>query len=218
MVGRGYICGRSGSGKSNGGKYIHTNVDPARALAVYVNPHNEHVPRSKRVHNLDQLIAAAKAGSRKIEWRLPPLHKDPKIIEAVQGDLSSYWDWIQRAGGAASKDGRPVGPWIVTTFGEAHKYAPINGGYTAVDAMLCEGRKFGARTIIESQRPQQVTSEALEQADWIMVFRLKKAGWKYLKDKGIPVKEFDSHVRKKYHFVMVDDDLWTPYGKLPNMD
>lgn len=216
MLGHGAAFGRSGSGKSNASKYLHANVNADKAAAVYVNPHEEYVPRAETVHTVPELITAARRGARKIDWHLPDLEETSEAeIRAV---LRAYWAWMKRTGKRASKGGRSVPPWLATFFGEAQLYAPNTNAYTAVDAMLYESRKFGGRVVVESQTPAEVTSASIKQARWIIVYRVKKPEWIYLSQKGIPVKEFDDHVRKEYHFVVVDDDLWTPYNPWPNMD
>ncbi len=215
MHGRGYVSGMSGSGKSNWTKYVYTQVDETAALTVYVNFHRERVPGGRVVHTIPELVAAARAGHRKLDLHLP--EAEVVGIEPVQAVVQQLWAWVKQAGQRAQKGGKDAPPWILVILDEAHRYAPLNGAYGPVEAFLCEGRKFGARVIVVSQRPQQVTTEAQEQADWYVFFVAKPGVEKYLEGRGIPYREFEAELEKPHHWVLVVRKHWTPYLPVPEV-
>ena len=107
-------------------------------------------------------------------------------------------------------DNAPV--WCVIVIDEVQNFTNKTGYMGPVEVLLAEGRKYGIRCVMASQRPARVSLEVLGQAEHAFVLELNPPDEKYLRQAGYPIDEFREWTAKKYHFVVLQVDRWAPFN------
>lgn len=214
-VGRVGIYGYTGTGKSNHAKYVYHGTS---LHALCINP----TAKTLGGHRFED---AAK-------WRGLLAKGVPRCELAVgefstPAEINEKLEVIKRAiveiGTGLQPDmARDAPAWLLIVAEEVHKYCPQPS--TAANFMrwvLAEGRKYGVRCILSSQKPQKVDKECLDQADYTVMYQLQNVGparLRYLADYAIPYDEFSHVFKEPYHHVLIRNGAWLHCKPVPNMD
>ena len=182
LTGRGFITGKSGSGKSNTASVIIENLLAESFPVLIVDTDGEYYGLKERFELLhagadeecDIVVSpehAEKIAGLALEENVP-------IILDVSGYLDD--DEAQRlltevAKSLFAKEKKLKKPFLMLVE-ECHEYLPEGGGMTEAGQMLIKigkrGRKHGLGIVGISQRPADVKKDFSTQCDWLVWHRL----------------------------------------------
>ena len=182
LTGRGFITGKSGSGKSNTASVIIENLLAESFPVLIVDTDGEYYGLKERFELLhagadeecDIVVSpehAEKIAGLALEENVP-------IILDVSGYLDD--DEAQRlltevAKSLFAKEKKLKKPFLMLVE-ECHEYLPEGGGMTEAGQMLIKigkrGRKHGLGIVGISQRPADVKKDFITQCDWLVWHRL----------------------------------------------
>ena len=182
LTGRGFITGKSGSGKSNTASVIIENL-LAKSFPVLI------VDTDGEYYGLKEQFELLHAGAdEECDIVVSPEHADKIAGLALEEnvpiilDVSGYLDddeaqrlLTEVAKSLFAKEKKLKKPFLLLVE-ECHEYLPEGGGMTEAGQMLIKigkrGRKHGLGIVGISQRPADVKKDFITQCDWLVWHRL----------------------------------------------
>ncbi|WP_396612863.1 helicase HerA domain-containing protein [Haloferax sp. S1W] len=182
LTGRGFITGKSGSGKSNTASVIIENLLSANFPVLIVDTDGEY-------YGLKQEFELLHAGADdECDIQVSPEHAERLATLALEQnvpiilDVSGYLDdaaadelVTEVAKHLFAKEKKLKKPFLML-IEECHEYIPEKGGMDEAGKMLIKigkrGRKHGLGVVGISQRPADVKKDFITQCDWLVWHRL----------------------------------------------
>jgi len=182
LTGRGFITGKSGSGKSNTASVIIENLLEKSFPVLIVDTDGEY-------YGLKEQFELLHAGAdEECDIVVSPEHADKIAGLALEEnvpiilDVSGYLDeeeaqrlLTEVAQSLFAKEKKLKKPFLMLVE-ECHEYLPEGGGMTEAGRMLIKigkrGRKHGLGIVGISQRPADVKKDFITQCDWLVWHRL----------------------------------------------
>jgi hypothetical protein len=182
LAGRGFITGKSGSGKSNTASVVAEQLLEAGYGLLIVDVDGEY-------YGLKEEYELLHAGAdEECDIRVSPEHAEKLATLALEEnvpiilDVSSYLDpddademLLAVARQLFAKAKKQKKPFLVLVE-ECHEYIPEGGGMSETGKMLIKigkrGRKHGLGIVGMSQRPADVKKDFITQCDWLVWHRL----------------------------------------------
>lgn len=204
------VFGRSGSGKSRLEKYLYQNQP---YIGVFVTPHDD-LPQGDRARTPSEVKHLIARGRERIVWRAP---KEDEVEGGRDAAVQQLGQVVRDliAIGKKLMVGEKAPVWCVLFIDEVHNFTSKVGYLGPVETVLAEGRKYGIRAVLASQRPARVSLEVLGQAEHAFVFELNPPDEGYLARAGYPIDEFRTWTSQKYHFAVLQVDRWAPFKPIP---
>ena len=182
LTGRGFITGKSGSGKSNTASVIIENLLEKSFPVLIVDTDGEYYGLKEQF----ELLHAGADGECDIV--VSPEHAEKIAGLALEEnvpiilDVSGYLDddeaqrlLTEVAKSLFAKEKKLKKPFLMLVE-ECHEYLPEGGGMTEAGQMLIKigkrGRKHGLGIVGISQRPADVKKDFITQCDWLVWHRL----------------------------------------------
>jgi len=182
LTGRGFITGKSGSGKSNTASVIIENLLDKSFPVLIVDTDGEY-------YGLKEQFELLHAGAdEECDIVISPEHAEKIAGLALEEnvpiilDVSGYLDedeaqrlLTEVAKSLFAKEKKLKKPFLML-IEECHEYLPEGGGMTEAGQMLIKigkrGRKHGLGIVGISQRPADVKKDFITQCDWLVWHRL----------------------------------------------
>ncbi|AKU07380.1 MULTISPECIES: helicase HerA domain-containing protein [Haloferax] len=182
LTGRGFVTGKSGSGKSNTASVIIENLLSANFPVLIVDTDGEY-------YGLKQEFELLHAGAdEECDIQVSPEHAERLATLALEQnvpiilDVSGYLDdaasdelVTEVAKHLFAKEKKLKKPFLML-IEECHEYIPEKGGMDEAGKMLIKigkrGRKHGLGVVGISQRPADVKKDFITQCDWLVWHRL----------------------------------------------
>ncbi|KAB1196475.1 MULTISPECIES: ATP-binding protein [Haloferax] len=182
LTGRGFITGKSGSGKSNTASVMIENLLSSNFPVLIVDTDGEY-------YGLKQEFELLHAGAdHECDIQVSPEHAERLATLALEQnvpiilDVSGYLDdsaadelVTEVAKHLFAKEKRLKKPFLML-IEECHEYIPEKGGMDEAGKMLIKigkrGRKHGLGVVGISQRPADVKKDFITQCDWLVWHRL----------------------------------------------
>ena len=182
LTGRGFVTGKSGSGKSNTASVIVENL-LAKSFPVLI------VDTDGEYYGLKEHFELLHAGAdEEGDIVVSPEHAEKIAALALEEnvpiilDVSGYLDddeanelLTEVAKSLFAKEKKLKKPFLMLVE-ECHEYLPEGGGMTEAGQMLIKigkrGRKHGLGVVGISQRPADVKKDFITQCDWLVWHRL----------------------------------------------
>ncbi|RLM53238.1 DUF87 domain-containing protein [Halobellus sp. Atlit-31R] len=182
LTGRGFVTGKSGSGKSNTASVIIENLLSNNFPVLIVDTDGEYYGLKER---FELLHAGA---DDECDIVVSPEHAEKLANLALEQnvpiilDVSGYLDegeaqelLTEVAKNLFAKEKKLKKPFLMLVE-ECHEYIPEGGGMTEAGKMLIKigkrGRKHGLGIVGISQRPADVKKDFITQCDWLVWHRL----------------------------------------------
>ena len=182
LTGRGFITGKSGSGKSNTASVVVEELLDAQFPVLIVDTDGEYYGLKEQYEMLHV------GADEECDLQVGPEHSEKLADLALEQnvpiivDVSGYLDesvadeLIQEtARQLFAKEKKLKRPFLMV-IEECHEYIPEQGGMDEVGEMLIKigkrGRKHGLGIVGVSQRPADVKKDFITQADWLVWHRL----------------------------------------------
>lgn len=93
--------------------------------------------------------------------------------------------------------------WLNFILDEAQSFA-WKGSREDVDVFATRGRRYGIRGWFLTQRPQNISSTIINNAQNQIIFRTGPYETPYFKSYRIPVEDEGEWLKKKYHYILYD--------------
>ena len=182
LTGRGFVTGKSGSGKSNTASVVAEELLERGLGLLIIDTDGEYSALKERYELLH--VGADEECDREVSAEDAPLIADLALEENVPIilDVSGYMDEevaddvihaVIRELFVAEKQYQK--PFLLFVE-EAHEFIPERGGGDDVHKMLVRiakrGRKRGLGVVAMSQRPAAVAKDYITQCDWLVWHRL----------------------------------------------
>ncbi|WP_247729137.1 helicase HerA domain-containing protein [Halovivax limisalsi] len=182
LTGRGFVTGKSGSGKSNTASVVAEELLDRGLGLMIIDTDGEYAALKERYELLQ--VGGDDACDREITAEDAPLIADLALEENVPIilDVSGYMDEevaddvihaVVRELFVAEKQHQK--PFLLFVE-EAHEFIPERGGGDDIHKMLVRvakrGRKRGLGIVAMSQRPAAVAKDYITQCDWLVWHRL----------------------------------------------
>jgi hypothetical protein len=182
LTGRGFITGKSGSGKSNTASVVVENLLSNNFPILIVDTDGEY-------YGLKEEFELLHAGADdECDIQVSPEHAEKLASLALEGnvpiilDVSGYLDddeakelLLATARQLFAKEKKLKKPFLMLVE-EVHEYIPEGGGLDEAGRMLIKigkrGRKHGLGIVGISQRPADVKKDFITQCDWLVWHRL----------------------------------------------
>ncbi|KAB1194472.1 DUF87 domain-containing protein [Haloferax sp. MBLA0076] len=182
LTGRGFITGKSGSGKSNTASVMIENLLSSNFPVLIVDTDGEY-------YGLKQEFELLHAGAdEECDIQVSPEHAERLATLALEQnvpiilDVSGYLDdaaadelVTEVAKHLFAKEKKLKKPFLML-IEECHEYIPEKGGMDEAGKMLIKigkrGRKHGLGVVGISQRPADVKKDFITQCDWLVWHRL----------------------------------------------
>ena len=182
LTGRGFITGKSGSGKSNTASVVIEKLLDKSFPVLIVDTDGEY-------YGLKEQFELLHAGAdEECDIVVSPEHADKIAGLALEEnvpiilDVSGYLDddeaqrlLTEVAKSLFAKEKKLKKPFLMLVE-ECHEYLPEGGGMTEAGRMLIKigkrGRKHGLGIVGISQRPADVKKDFITQCDWLVWHRL----------------------------------------------
>ncbi|WP_380676835.1 ATP-binding protein [Salinigranum sp. GCM10025319] len=182
LTGRGFITGKSGSGKSNTASVVVEKLLSANFPVLVVDTDGEY-------YGLKEEFEILHVGAdEECDIQVSPEHAEKIASLALEGnvpiilDVSGYLDeseakslLLQTTRHLFAKEKKVKQPFLMLVE-EVHEYIPEGGGMDECGRMLVKvgkrGRKHGLGIIGISQRPADVKKDFITQCDWLVWHRL----------------------------------------------
>jgi len=182
LTGRGFITGKSGSGKSNTASVVIENLLSNNFPVLIVDTDGEY-------YGLKEQFELLHAGAdEECDIVVSPEHAEKLANLALEQnvpiilDVSGYLDDDEAqelltavARHLFAKEKKLKKPFLMLVE-ECHEYIPEGGGMTEAGKMLIKigkrGRKHGLGIVGISQRPADVKKDFITQCDWLVWHRL----------------------------------------------
>ncbi|MFB6303817.1 MAG: helicase HerA domain-containing protein [Haloferacaceae archaeon] len=182
LTGRGFITGKSGSGKSNTASVVVEKLLEHNFPVLVVDTDGEY-------YGLKEEFELLHAGAdEECDIRVSPEHAERLAGLALEGnvpiilDVSGYLDEdvaeeivLETARHLFAKEKKLKKPFLMLVE-ECHEFVPEGGGLGEAGKMLVKiskrGRKHGLGIVGISQRPANVKKDFITQCDWLVWHRL----------------------------------------------
>jgi len=182
LTGRGFVTGKSGSGKSNTASVIIEELLEAAFPVLVCDTDGEY-------YGLKEEYELLHAGAdEECDIQVGPEHAEKVAELALEGnvpvilDVSGYLDeeaadelLRETARHLFAKEKKLKKPFLLVVE-EVHEYIPEGGGMNETGRMLIKvgkrGRKHGLGIVGISQRPADVKKDFITQANWLVWHRL----------------------------------------------
>jgi hypothetical protein len=182
LTGRGFITGKSGSGKSNTASVVVEKLLSANFPVLVVDTDGEY-------YGLKEEFEILHVGAdEECDIQVSPEHAEKIASLALEGnvpiilDVSGYLDeseakslLLQTTRHLFAKEKKLKKPFLMLVE-EVHEYIPEGGGMDETGKMLIKvgkrGRKHGLGIVGISQRPADVKKDFITQCDWLVWHRL----------------------------------------------
>jgi len=182
LTGRGFVTGKSGSGKSNTASVLVENLLSNNFPVLVVDTDGEY-------YGLKEEFELLHAGADdECDIQVSPEHAEKIASLALEGnvpiilDVSGYLDddeakelLLSVARHLFAKEKKLKKPFLMLVE-EVHEYIPEGGGLDETGKMLIKigkrGRKHGLGIVGISQRPADVKKDFITQCDWLVWHRL----------------------------------------------
>ncbi|WP_224446982.1 helicase HerA domain-containing protein [Haloprofundus salilacus] len=182
LTGRGFITGKSGSGKSNTASVVIEKLLDSQFPVLIVDTDGEY-------YGLKEEYEILHAGAdEECDIVVSPEHAEKIATLALEQnvpiilDVSGYLDEadademvLQTARQLFAKEKKLKKPFLMLVE-ECHEYIPEKGGMGEAGKMLIKigkrGRKHGLGIVGISQRPADVKKDYITQCDWLVWHRL----------------------------------------------
>jgi hypothetical protein len=182
LTGRGFVTGKSGSGKSNTASVLVENLLANNFPVLVVDTDGEY-------YGLKEEFELLHAGADdECDIQVSPEHAEKLASLALEGnvpiilDVSGYLDddeakelLLSVARHLFAKEKKLKKPFLMLVE-EVHEYIPEGGGLDETGRMLIKigkrGRKHGLGIVGISQRPADVKKDYITQCDWLVWHRL----------------------------------------------
>jgi hypothetical protein len=182
LTGRGFVTGKSGSGKSNTASVIIEELLEAAFPVLVCDTDGEY-------YGLKEEYELLHAGAdEECDIQVGPDHAEKVAELALEGnvpvilDVSGYLDegaadelLRETARHLFAKEKKLKKPFLLVVE-EVHEYIPEGGGMNETGRMLIKvgkrGRKHGLGIVGISQRPADVKKDFITQANWLVWHRL----------------------------------------------
>ncbi|WP_256301257.1 helicase HerA domain-containing protein [Haloarchaeobius salinus] len=182
LTGRGFVTGKSGSGKSNSASVIAEELLEAGFPLLIVDTDGEY-------YGLKEEYELLHAGAdEECDIQIAPEHAERMANLALEEnvpiilDVSGYLDEgqaneliLETAKHLFAKEKKLKKPFLLVVE-EVHEYIPEGGGMDETGKMLIKigkrGRKHGLGIVGISQRPADVKKDFITQANWLVWHRL----------------------------------------------
>jgi len=182
LTGRGFVTGKSGSGKSNTASVLVENLLANNFPVLVVDTDGEY-------YGLKEEFELLHAGADdECDIQVSPEHAEKIASLALEGnvpiilDVSGYLDESEAkelllavARHLFAKEKKLKKPFLML-IEEVHEYIPEGGGLDETGKMLIKigkrGRKHGLGIVGISQRPADVKKDFITQCDWLVWHRL----------------------------------------------
>ncbi|AZH25020.1 ATP-binding protein [Haloplanus aerogenes] len=182
LTGRGFVTGKSGSGKSNTASVLVENLLENNFPVLVVDTDGEY-------YGLKEEFELLHAGADdECDIQVSPEHAEKIASLALEGnvpiilDVSGYLDedeakelLLSVARHLFAKEKKLKKPFLMLVE-EVHEYIPEGGGLDETGKMLIKigkrGRKHGLGIVGISQRPADVKKDFITQCDWLVWHRL----------------------------------------------
>jgi hypothetical protein len=182
LTGRGFVTGKSGSGKSNTASVLVENLLANNFPVLVVDTDGEY-------YGLKEEFELLHAGADdECDIQVSPEHAEKIASLALEGnvpiilDVSGYLDedegkelLLAVARNLFAKQKKLKKPFLMLVE-EVHEYIPEGGGLDETGKMLIKigkrGRKHGLGIVGISQRPADVKKDFITQCDWLVWHRL----------------------------------------------
>jgi hypothetical protein len=182
LTGRGFITGKSGSGKSNTASVIVEKLLAANFPVLVVDTDGEY-------YGLKEEFEILHVGAdEECDIQVSPEHAEKIASLALEQnvpiilDVSGYLDeseakslLLQTTRHLFAKEKKLKKPFLMLVE-EVHEYIPEGGGMDETGKMLIKvgkrGRKHGLGIVGISQRPADVKKDFITQCDWLVWHRL----------------------------------------------
>jgi hypothetical protein len=182
LTGRGFVTGKSGSGKSNTASVVIENLLSNNFPVLVVDTDGEY-------YGLKEEFEILHAGADdECDIQVSPEHAEKIASLALEQnvpiilDVSGYLDesvgselLLRTARQLFAKEKKLKKPFLLVVE-ECHEYIPEGGGLDETGKMLIKvgkrGRKHGLGVVGMSQRPADVKKDFITQCDWMVWHRL----------------------------------------------
>ncbi|MFB6130803.1 MAG: helicase HerA domain-containing protein [Salinigranum sp.] len=182
LTGRGFVTGKSGSGKSNTASVIIENLLSNNFPVLIVDTDGEY-------YGLKEEFEILHVGADdECDIQVSPEHAEKIASLALEGnvpiilDVSGYLDegdanelLLETTRHLFAKEKKLKKPFLMLVE-ECHEYIPEGGGLDETGKMLIKvgkrGRKHGLGIVGISQRPADVKKDYITQCDWLVWHRL----------------------------------------------
>jgi hypothetical protein len=182
LTGRGFITGKSGSGKSNTASVVIENLLSKNFPVLIVDTDGEY-------YGLKEAFEILHVGADdECDIQVSPEHAERIASLALEQnvpiilDVSGYLDesvakelLLETARHLFAKEKKLKKPFLMLVE-EVHEYIPEGGGLDETGKMLIKvgkrGRKHGLGIVGISQRPADVKKDFITQCDWLVWHRL----------------------------------------------
>ncbi|WP_152041317.1 ATP-binding protein [Salinigranum salinum] len=182
LTGRGFITGKSGSGKSNTASVVVEKLLSANFPVLVVDTDGEY-------YGLKEQFEILHVGAdEECDIQVNPEHAEKIASLALEQnvpiilDVSGYLDegeakslLLQTTRHLFAKEKKLKKPFLMLVE-ECHEYIPEGGGMDETGKMLIKvgkrGRKHGLGIVGISQRPADVKKDFITQCDWLVWHRL----------------------------------------------
>ena len=182
LTGRGFITGKSGSGKSNTASVVVEKLLSANFPVLVVDTDGEY-------YGLKEQFEILHVGAdEECDIQVNPEHAEKIASLALEQnvpiilDVSGYLDesqakslLLQTTRHLFAKEKKLKKPFLMLVE-ECHEYLPEGGGMDETGKMLIKvgkrGRKHGLGIVGISQRPADVKKDFITQCDWLVWHRL----------------------------------------------
>ncbi len=182
LTGRGFVTGKSGSGKSNTASVVVEKLLSANFPVLVVDTDGEY-------YGLKEEFELLHAGAdEECDIQVSPEHAERLASLALEQnvpiilDVSGYLDeevaqelLLRTARQLFAKEKKLKKPFLMLVE-EVHEYVPEGGGLGETGKMLIKigkrGRKHGLGIVGISQRPADVKKDFITQCDWLVWHRL----------------------------------------------
>ncbi|MFC6725480.1 helicase HerA domain-containing protein, partial [Halobium palmae] len=182
LTGRGFVTGKSGSGKSNTASVVIENLLENNFPVLIVDTDGEY-------YGLKEAFEILHVGAdEECDIQVSPEHSEKIASLALEQnvpiilDVSGYLDeadaeemLLETARSLFAKEKKLKKPFLMLVE-ECHEYIPEKGGMGEAGKMLIKigkrGRKHGLGIVGISQRPADVKKDYITQCDWLCWHRL----------------------------------------------
>jgi DNA helicase HerA-like ATPase len=93
--------------------------------------------------------------------------------------------------------------WLNFILDEAQTFA-WKGSREDVEHFATRGRRYGIRSFFLTQRPQNISSTIINNAQNQIIFRTGPYETPYFKNYRIPIEDEGNWLKKKYHYILYD--------------
>lgn len=182
LTGRGFITGKSGSGKSNSASVVAEELLDRGFPILVVDTDGEYWGLKEQYEMLHV------GADEEVDLRVGPEHADKLAELALEQnipiilDVTGYLDsdvsdeLVKEVAKAFFDREKTLNKPFLMLCEEVHEYIPEGGGLNEVGEMLIRvakrGRKRGLGLIGISQRPADVKKDFITQCDWLVWHRL----------------------------------------------